>query len=136
MNTIMNPQQKSRFSHIFQSKITEKSNGLQAKFNDDPTLLKERYLNTFTPEIDSFYCYRELDESRSYSLKITRELIEYREKNTDMFDRCYSYYFDIGELYINDKEFEGSFMQSFLAKLNKVSIDMQRGRTVLYLKES
>ena len=130
----MNSQQNSRFNYIFQAKISEASNGLNPKYDDDPNRIKERYLNTFTPDIDSFYCYRELDETRSYSLKITRDLIEYREKNTDMFNRCYTYYFDIGELYINNKEFENSFMQSFLAKLAKVSIDMQQGRTILYQK--
>ena len=130
----MNSQQNSRFNYIFQAKISEASNGLNPKYDDDPNRIKERYLNTFTPDIDSFYCYRELDETRSYSLKITRDLIEYREKNTDMFNRCYTYYFDIGELYINNKEFENSFMQSFLAKLAKVSIDMQQGRAILYQK--
>ena len=130
----MNSQQNSRFNYIFQAKISEASNGLKPKYDDDPKRIKERYLNTFTPDIDSFYCYRDLDETRSYSLKITRDLIEYREKNTDMFNRCYTYYFDIGELYINNKEFENSFMQSFLAKLAKVSIDMQQGRTILYQK--
>ena len=53
----MNSQQNSRFNYIFQAKISEASNGLKPKYDDDPNRIKERYLNTFTPDIDSFYCY-------------------------------------------------------------------------------
>lgn len=124
-----------KFPDIFKSNITEKTHGSRIIYNADPDALKARFLNSFTDEIDSFYCYRECTETRSYSLKVTREYIEYKETQTDLYNRCYEYFFDSAELYINDKEYTGSFMQSFLSKLEKISIDLQKGRTLLYQKD-
>ena len=132
----MNAATNQRFPEVFKANLSEQTNGSREIYNADPDLLKERFLKPFTNEIDSFYCFRECSESRSYSLKITRQYLEYREINLDMYNRSYEYFFDSGELFINNKECEGSFMQSFLRKLETISIDLQKGRTVLYQKDT